>query len=52
MPKQLAAGVHSIMTDRERLFDELRPDAFASAYRILGSVSGAEDVVTLNLAGE
>jgi RNA polymerase sigma factor (sigma-70 family) len=33
------------MTDRERLFDELRPVAFAIAYRMLGSVSEAEDVV-------
>src|SRR5215208_7120381 len=33
------------MTDREALLDELRPVAFAIAYRMLGSVSGAEDVV-------
>jgi RNA polymerase sigma-70 factor (ECF subfamily) len=33
------------MTDREGLFDELRPVAFAIAYRMLGSVSEAEDVV-------
>jgi RNA polymerase sigma-70 factor (TIGR02957 family) len=33
------------MTGRERLLDELRPTAFAIAYRMLGSVSGAEDVV-------
>lgn len=33
------------MTDRERLLDELRPRAFAIAYRMLGSVSEAEDVV-------
>jgi RNA polymerase sigma-70 factor (ECF subfamily) len=31
--------------DRERLLDELRPGAFAIAYRMLGSVSEAEDVV-------
>src|SRR3954470_15013585 len=31
--------------DRERLLDELRPVAFAIAYRMLGSVSEAEDVV-------
>ena len=31
------------MTDQE--FDELRPSAFAIAYRMLGSVSEAEDVV-------
>jgi RNA polymerase sigma-70 factor (ECF subfamily) len=33
------------MTDRQRLLDELRPGAFAIAYRMLGSVSEAEDVV-------
>jgi len=33
------------MTDRERLLDQLRPVAFAVAYRMLGSVSEAEDVV-------
>ena len=33
------------MTDRERLLDELSPVAFAIAYRMLGSVSEAEDVV-------
>jgi RNA polymerase sigma-70 factor (TIGR02957 family) len=33
------------MTDRERLLDELAPVAFAIAYRMLGSVSEAEDVV-------
>src|SRR5512133_3667468 len=33
------------MTDRERLFDELRPLSFAIAYRMLGSVSEAEDAV-------
>jgi RNA polymerase sigma-70 factor (TIGR02957 family) len=33
------------MTDRGRLLDELRPGAFAIAYRMLGSVSEAEDVV-------
>jgi RNA polymerase sigma-70 factor (ECF subfamily) len=33
------------MTSRERLLDELRPVAFAIAYRMLGSVSEAEDVV-------
>ena len=33
------------MTGRERLLDELRPVAFAIAYRMLGSVSEAEDVV-------
>jgi RNA polymerase sigma-70 factor (ECF subfamily) len=34
-----------MMSDRERLLDELRPVAFAIAYRMLGSVSEAEDVV-------
>ena len=33
------------MTDREALLDELRPVAFTIAYRMLGSVSEAEDVV-------
>jgi RNA polymerase sigma-70 factor (ECF subfamily) len=33
------------MTARERLLDELRPFAFAIAYRMLGSVCEAEDVV-------
>jgi RNA polymerase sigma-70 factor (ECF subfamily) len=33
------------MTERERMLDELRPVAFAIAYRMLGSVSEAEDVV-------
>jgi RNA polymerase sigma-70 factor (ECF subfamily) len=32
------------MTDRERQLDELRPVAFAIAYRMLGSVSEAEDI--------
>jgi RNA polymerase sigma-70 factor (ECF subfamily) len=33
------------MTEREHLLDELRPVAFAIAYRMLGSVSEAEDLV-------
>jgi RNA polymerase sigma-70 factor (ECF subfamily) len=33
------------MTEREQLLEELRPTAFAIAYRMLGSVSEAEDVV-------
>jgi len=33
------------MTEREQMLDELRPVAFAIAYRMLGSVSEAEDVV-------
>ena len=33
------------MTDREQLLNQLRPGAFAIAYRMLGSVSEAEDVV-------
>jgi RNA polymerase sigma-70 factor (TIGR02957 family) len=42
---ELAAGVRGGMTERERLLDELRPVAFAIGYRMLGSVSEAEDVV-------
>jgi RNA polymerase sigma-70 factor (ECF subfamily) len=33
------------VSDREQLLDELRPVSFAIAYRMLGSVSEAEDVV-------
>jgi RNA polymerase sigma-70 factor (ECF subfamily) len=33
------------MTAREQLLEGLRPGAFALAYRMLGSVSEAEDVV-------
>jgi RNA polymerase sigma-70 factor (TIGR02957 family) len=33
------------MSDRDQLLAELRPTAFAIAYRMLGSVSEAEDVV-------
>ena len=33
------------MNDREMLLEELRPTSFASAHRMLGSVSEAEDVV-------
>ncbi len=33
------------MRDRDTLLDELRPTSFAIAYRMLGSVSEAEDVV-------
>jgi RNA polymerase sigma-70 factor (TIGR02957 family) len=39
------------MTDRERLLDELRPVSFAIAYRMLGSVSEAEDIVQEALFG-
>ena len=42
---ELAAGVRSGMTARERLLDELRPFAFAIAYRMLGSGCEAEDGV-------
>jgi RNA polymerase sigma-70 factor (TIGR02957 family) len=42
---ELAAGVRGGMTGRERLLEELRPAAFAIAYRMLGSVAEAEDVV-------
>ena len=48
---KLAAGVRSGVTDRESLLEELRPVAFAIAYRMLGSVSEAEDVVHEALAG-
>jgi RNA polymerase sigma-70 factor (TIGR02957 family) len=41
--RELAAGVRDV-TERERLLDELRPVAFAIAYRMLGSVSEAEDI--------
>jgi RNA polymerase sigma-70 factor (TIGR02957 family) len=40
----LAAGVGGV-SPREELLEELRPVAFAIAYRMLGSVSEAEDVV-------
>lgn len=33
------------VVDRDALLDELRPTSFAIAYRMLGSVSEAEDVV-------
>jgi RNA polymerase sigma-70 factor (TIGR02957 family) len=39
------------MTERERLLEELRPASFAIAYRMLGSVSEAEDVVQEALLG-
>ncbi|MGH2806247.1 MAG: sigma factor [Actinomycetota bacterium] len=39
------------MTDHERLLDELRPVSFAIAYRMLGSVSEAQDVVQEALLG-
>ena len=42
---ELATGIRGEVTDRERLLDELRPTAFAIAYRMLGTVSEAEDVV-------
>src|SRR5215471_21522252 len=34
-----------LMTEREQLLQELRPASFAIAYRMLGSVSEAEDIV-------
>jgi RNA polymerase sigma-70 factor (TIGR02957 family) len=37
------------MSDRDQLLAELRPTAFAIAYRMLGSVSEAEDVVQESL---
>jgi hypothetical protein len=33
------------MTDRERLLNKVRPVSFATAYRMLSSISNAEDVV-------
>jgi RNA polymerase sigma-70 factor (TIGR02957 family) len=41
---ELAAGVRDVSA-REELLEELRPVAFAIAYRMLGSVFEAEDVV-------
>ncbi len=41
---RMASGGDSV-SDRERLLEELRPVSFAIAYRMLGSVSEAEDVV-------
>jgi len=41
---ELAAGVRAV-SPREELLGQLRPVAFAIAYRMLGSVSEAEDVV-------
>jgi RNA polymerase sigma-70 factor (TIGR02957 family) len=43
-PSELAGGVRSVSTEEE-LLDELRPASFAIAYRMLGSVAEAEDVV-------
>ena len=42
---ELAAGAGGAVTDRDQLLDGLRPVAFGIAYRMLGSVSDAEDVV-------
>jgi RNA polymerase sigma-70 factor (TIGR02957 family) len=42
--RKLAAGVRGVSSG-ERLLDELRPASFAIAYRMLGSVAEAEDVV-------
>jgi RNA polymerase sigma factor (sigma-70 family) len=42
---ELAARVRSDVTNREQLLDDLRPVAFAIAYRMLGTVSDADDVV-------
>jgi RNA polymerase sigma-70 factor (TIGR02957 family) len=42
---ELAAGIRSGMTHREQVLEQLRPVSFAIAYRMLGSVSEAEDVV-------
>ena len=45
--RELAAGLRARagLSDDRGQFDELRPSAFAIAYRMLGSVSEAEDVV-------
>ncbi len=43
-PSELAGGVRGVSTEEE-LLDELRPASFAIAYRMLGSVAEAEDVV-------
>jgi RNA polymerase sigma-70 factor (ECF subfamily) len=40
-----AKATGSGMTEREQLLDELRPVSFAIAYRMLGTVSEAEEVV-------
>jgi RNA polymerase sigma-70 factor (TIGR02957 family) len=42
---ELATGVRGGVSDEEKLLDELRPGSFAIAYRMLGSVTEAEDVV-------
>ncbi len=42
---ELATRVRGRVNDREGVLDELRPVAFAIAYRMLSSVSEAEDVV-------
>ena len=42
-------GSRAEVDDREALLDELRPTSFAIAYRMLGSVSEAEDVVQESL---
>jgi RNA polymerase sigma factor (sigma-70 family) len=39
------------MTDRERPLDKVRPVSFATAYRMLSSISNAEDVVQEALLG-
>jgi RNA polymerase sigma-70 factor (ECF subfamily) len=45
---QLARGAGGV-TETARLLEELRPSAFAIAYRMLGSVSEAEEVVQESL---
>jgi hypothetical protein len=40
------------MTERERLLGELRPGAFALAYRMVGSVSEADELRHLGPVGD
>src|SRR5262249_25424707 len=44
LARRICAGGR-VSQDRERLLADLQPGAFAIAYRMLGSVSEAEDVV-------
>lgn len=44
-PPDLAKWVPRAVNEREQLLEELRPVAFAIAYRMLGTVAEAEDIV-------